>query len=71
MNAVCKLIVLACLMIAGLACHGTAAEPEASSIRVGVYDSRAVAIAYAPSKFNPAREKMREFQQAKADGNKH
>lgn len=37
-------------------------------LRVGVYDSRAVALAYAPSRFNPAKEKMAEFKEAEAKG---
>ena len=39
-------------------------------IRIGVYDSRAIAIAFAPSKYNPVKEKMKKYQQAKADGDK-
>lgn len=46
-------------------------EPQAVSakVRVGTYDSRAIALAYAPSKYNPVAEKMREHAAAKAAGN--
>ena len=37
-------------------------------LRIGVYDSRAIAIAYAPSKHNPVAQKMKELQAAKAEG---
>lgn len=45
---------------------GTASQEK--KIRLGVYDNRAVAIAYAPSKFNPVRKKMEEYKKAKAAG---
>lgn len=35
------------------------------SIRIGVYDNRAIAIAYASSEFNPVRERMKEYEAAK------
>ena len=37
-------------------------------LRVGTYDNRAIAVAYAPSRFNPGGEKMREYRQAAAEG---
>ncbi len=37
-------------------------------IRVGTYDSRAIAVAYAPSRFNPVGEKMKEYEKAKQAG---
>ncbi|MHC4414881.1 MAG: hypothetical protein ACYS0G_06320 [Planctomycetota bacterium] len=42
-------------------------EPRAG-LRVGVYDNRAIAVAYATSRFNPVSEKMAEFEKAKAAG---
>jgi hypothetical protein len=36
--------------------------PKGKKIRIGTYDSRAIAIAYAPSRFNPVREKMAAYQ---------
>ena len=41
---------------------------SAAKVRVGTYDSRAIAVAYAPSKFNPVGEKRRELEAAKAAG---
>lgn len=46
---------------------GTAAA-RGGSIRIGTYDSRAVAIAYAGSRFNPVGQKMKEFEAAKQAG---
>jgi hypothetical protein len=37
-------------------------------IRLGIYDNRAIALAYAPSRYNPVGEKMAEFKKAKASG---
>jgi hypothetical protein len=44
------------------------ASQERVKVRIGVYDSRAIAVAYAPSRFNPVREKMAEHQAAKTAG---
>jgi len=44
------------------------AKGNAAPLRIGTYDSRAIAVAYAASKFNPVREKMKEMQTAKAAG---
>ena len=46
----------------------TAAQATPPHMRIGTYDSRAVAVAYAASRFNPVPEKMRELQAAKAAG---
>ncbi len=42
--------------------------PAKTTLYVGVYDSRAIAVAYAPSKYNPAGSKIKEYNEAKADG---
>jgi hypothetical protein len=42
--------------------------PKDKKIRIGTYDSRAIAIAYAPSRFNPVKEKMAAYEKAKAAG---
>ena len=39
-------------------------------VRVGTYDNRAIAVAYAPSKYNPVAEKMKERKQAEQAGDK-
>ena len=41
---------------------------DAAKLRVGVYDSRAIAIAYAHSEFMPMAAKMEAYQQAKQAG---
>ncbi|HQR08739.1 MAG TPA: hypothetical protein PLN21_18075 [Gemmatales bacterium] len=43
---------------------------SSSKVRIGTYDSRSVAIAYAASKYNPVKVKMEEFGKAKAAGDK-
>jgi len=47
----------------------SAQEPSsAPRLRIGTYDNRAIAVAYANSRFNPVGEKMAEFEAAKAAG---
>ena len=57
--ALCGVAVLAALST------GRPQEPTAKT-RIGTYDSRAIAIAYAPSRFNPVSQKRRELEEAKA-----
>ena len=46
-------------------------EPAKNAkVRIGTYDSRGVAMAYAQSKFNPVGEKMAAYKKAKAAGDK-
>ncbi|MFZ5832812.1 MAG: hypothetical protein ACOY3P_22225 [Planctomycetota bacterium] len=61
----CALVLASSLCV--LATQGEAAEPR-GKLRVGVYDNRAIAVAWAPSRFNPVAEKMKEMEQAKAAG---
>lgn len=42
--------------------------PQQTRIRVGTYDSRAIAIAWATSKYNPVTEKRRELDAARKAG---
>lgn len=60
------------LLLGGVAALAAARQPQASSpaktLRVGTYDSRAIAVAYAASKFNPVADKLREREAAKAAG---
>lgn len=46
--------------------RSTAADP--APLRIGTYDTRAIAVAYAPSDYNPVGEKMAEHAAAKAAG---
>ena len=62
------------LLLLGMAClcSGNTSFAEdnetGTPVRIGTYDSRAIAIAYAGSRFNPVKEKMAEFEQARAAG---
>jgi hypothetical protein len=71
-------IVLVMMVIVGWAFLGAgrAAAPAAPAaaapgkVRVGTYDSRAIAVAFAGSEFFPVKEKMAEMEKAKAAGDK-
>ncbi len=41
---------------------------QTKKMRIGVYDNRAIAIAWAPSKYNTGIQKMEEMKKARADG---
>ncbi|TWT82280.1 hypothetical protein CA13_37420 [Planctomycetes bacterium CA13] len=43
-------------------------EPDAAKIRIGTYDNRSIAVAYAASPHNPVAEKMVELDAAKKNG---
>jgi hypothetical protein len=64
-------IVLVLVVIVGWASLG-AGQPAAPSapgkLRVGTYDSRAIAVAFAASEFNPVAAKRAEMDKAKAAG---
>jgi hypothetical protein len=55
---------LALLALPALCRAGTSAP----DFKIGIYDTRAIAVAYAASKFNPVGGKMKEMQAAKAAG---
>ena len=44
-------------------------QETAETIKIGTYDSRAIAVAFAPSRFNPVKENMQEYNKAKAEKN--
>jgi hypothetical protein len=44
--------------------------PNDKKVRIGTYDSRAIAVAYAASRFNPVKEKMAAYEKAKAAGDR-
>ncbi len=64
----------AVLVIGGLGVIAAAppGDPALASgrVRVGTYDSRAIAVAYAASSFSPVGEKMKEYDAAKQAGDK-
>src|SRR5262245_46738177 len=57
-------------LLVWLVANGEPVKPERvnTKIRIGTYDNRAIAVAYAASKWNPVREKMAEYQAAKKAG---
>ena len=61
---------LVCLVFGLAGCGAGEREAGLAKVRVGIYDSRAVAIAYAHSDLNEARlkAKMAEMEKAKAEG---
>jgi hypothetical protein len=61
-------IVAVCCLGAWTKAQNDAPSPAAGKLRVGTYDSRAIAVAYAASAFNPVAEKMKEHAAAKAAG---
>jgi len=66
-----KLTGTAACVAAALASVGVASAAELGTkqkLRIGTYDSRAIAIAYAPSSFNPVKAKMADYEKAKAAG---
>ena len=63
-------LALAGLLTAAFSITAMAEDGIKEKIRIGTYDGRAIAIAYAPSKFNPVKEKMQKYEQAKTDGDK-
>jgi hypothetical protein len=58
---ICGAVLLGCMSTAG-------PQSTPKKVRVGTYDNRAVAVAYAASKHNPVAEKLAEHQKAKAAG---
>jgi hypothetical protein len=62
-------VLLGGLSVALMAADRPASQPSSGGkIRIGTYDNRAVAVAYAASRFNPVREKMVEQEAAKKAG---
>jgi hypothetical protein len=57
-------------ILALLAEPGRGEDPAGEQVRLGVYDSRAIAMAWIRSKHSPLPDKMKELQQAEAAGDK-
>lgn len=66
-----RIVVLASAVavVAGAVALAPHHQPEPAKVRLGVYDSRGVAIAWAGSDFNTIGEKMKEYERAKSAGN--
>ncbi len=56
-------------VLTGFVCSLAQAQDAARAVRVGIYDNRAIAVAFAASKYNPVAEKMKEYNAAKEAGN--
>lgn len=69
---VSSVVLLSVISVAGLVQSAASAAPEAvqeqAKLRVGVYDSRAIAVAYVHSPYSPTSGKMKEYEEAKAAG---
>lgn len=65
-----RILILTLALCVGLASYGLSSGTTVTpKVRIGTYDNRAIAIAYAPSEFNPIRAKMKEMEKANAAGN--
>ena len=53
-------ILLILLAAVPLSMPALGADASETKTRIGTYDSRAIAIAFAPSKFNPVGDKMKD-----------
>ena len=58
---------MSCMMLLALTASALA-QQTVKKIRVGVYDNRAITLAYFGSEYNPVEKKMAEFKEAKAAG---
>ena len=65
-SAILGAVVLSGVIVA--ASHAGAGEAEPAKVRLGTYDNRAIAMAFAASAYNPVKEKMAEMEKAKAEG---
>jgi hypothetical protein len=65
---------LSALLILGFPFLGVSSAgddtPKGPKVRIGTYDSRAIAVAYAASQFNPVGEKKAAYEKAKAAGDR-
>jgi len=68
MQLTTSLLTIGTALALTLASIGTQDSPR--KVRVGTYDNRAIAVAYAPSKYNPVAEKMKERERAEQAGDK-
>lgn len=58
----------AALLLAAGPSEPAAKEVTAHTVRIGTYDNRAIAMAWAASEYNPVKGKMAEMEKAKAEG---
>lgn len=68
-----RITTITCAFLAVVAASAVAGEGKAAGkrkLRIGVYDNRAIAVAYVASRFNPVGKKMAEYKRAKAAGDR-
>ena len=65
-HRICRTLLVGSILAAGVSAAWS--EESRPKVRLGVYDNRAIAVAYAASKFNPVRQKMADYEQAKGAG---
>ena len=65
-RTICRMLLVGSILAA--AASSAWAEDARPKVRLGVYDNRAIAVAYAASTFNPVKQKMADYEQAKSAG---
>jgi hypothetical protein len=66
-----SLLLSSVMLTGGAEQAGSAEKPTvAGKVRIGTYDNRSIAVAFAHSKHNPVKEKMAEYEKAKTGGDK-
>ncbi len=71
MRAILVVCLTAALLGGGLAIRAAAnQEPDRPRLRIGTYDNRAIAIAIAPTKLNPALKLQERYQEANEAGDR-
>ena len=66
-------LIMSSLLLAVTPVHTPQGQNDAKptkKIKIGTYDNRAIAVAYAASRHNPVKEKMAEYEKAKAAGDR-
>jgi hypothetical protein len=61
-------VIVLCGAIAAIGAAPAGEQPQTAKVRIGTYDNRAIAVAYAASTFNPVAEKVKEHAAAKQAG---
>jgi hypothetical protein len=69
MNRAVYVSIVGALVALALASNAGSSD-QAPRVRIGTYDNRAIAVAFAPSRFNPVGQKMAELEQAKKAGDR-
>lgn len=68
MRLLSSLALLGTILANGLAGAAEPTDGDAAKCRIGVYDNRAIAVAYSASKYNPVAQKMEAYRKAEDAG---